>query len=51
MDECIWREEDNGDYICWETSCEKTFCMTEGTPKDNSYNYCPNCGGALVEKD
>ena len=31
---------------CWECSeCGLKFYLADGgTPKENSYNYCPNCG-------
>ena len=27
----------------------RMFCMTEDTPKRNDYNFCPGCGGTLIE--
>lgn len=40
----IEKEDFNGDtyYDCSE--CGESFCLIEGTPADNLYNYCPNCG-------
>ena len=33
------------DCDTWECSeCKDVFILLEGTPKDNNYNYCPNCG-------
>ena len=53
---CIWTLEEWHDY--WETACGQAFCMTTGTPHENTYNYwgadcpgcpdcrpCPECGG------
>lgn len=39
------------DYIIYEcNNCNEEWTFEEGTPKDNSYNYCPNCG-AKIKKD
>ena len=40
----IEKEDWNGDtyYDC--SVCGESFCLLEGTPTDNLYNYCPNCG-------
>ena len=33
------------DQDAWECSeCKDAFILFEGTPKDNNYNHCPNCG-------
>ncbi len=29
-------------YEC--TNCKEDWFLPDGTPKDNNYNYCPNCG-------
>ena len=34
-----WQE---GTYEC--SNCKAEFVLTEGTPEDNEYNFCPNCG-------
>lgn len=48
--ECTWTWDDNPDgYSCWETTCEESFCLIEGNPVDNLYNYCPSCGGKINE--
>ena len=49
----IEKEDFNGDtyYDCSE--CGESFCLIEGTPADNLYNYCPNCGsrnGSIVKE-
>jgi DNA-directed RNA polymerase subunit RPC12/RpoP len=49
-----WIEDTNGTYTdnhdTWECSeCGNAQILLEGTPKDNDYNYCPNCGAKMVE--
>ena len=47
----IEKEDFNGDtyYDCSE--CGESFCLMEGTPTDNLYNYCPNCGADMRESE
>lgn len=46
---CRWIEVT--DYDSWQCSeCKEYFCFTEGTPKDNGYYYCPNCGAKMRER-
>ena len=46
-----WIEKDGFDgdvhYDCSE--CGESFCLIDGTPTDNLYNYCPICGAKMVE--
>ena len=48
-----WIEQDGFDgdiyYDCSE--CGESFCLIDGTPTDNMYNYCPNCGARLESED
>lgn len=48
-----WIEKDglDGDiyYDCSE--CCESFCLIDGTPTDNLYNYCPNCGAKMTESE
>ena len=46
-----WIEKDGWDGdVYYECSvCEEPFCLIDGTPTDNMYNYCPNCGAKMVE--
>ena len=32
-------------YRC--SSCGEDFCFVEGSPADNLYKYCPNCGARM----
>lgn len=35
----------------WQCSnCKEEYVLEEGTPDDNFYNYCPNCG-AIMDGD
>ena len=47
----IEKEDFNGDtyYDCSE--CGESFCLIDGTPTDNLYNYCPNCGCRMQESE
>lgn len=38
-------EWDGGYYEC--SVCGEAFTFIEGTPKENLYNYCPNCGARM----
>lgn len=46
-----WIEKDGFDgdvyYDCSE--CGESWTTIEGTPWDNEWNYCPNCGAKMVE--
>lgn len=44
---CTWTEDDEG---TWWTECDEGFCLTDGTPSENSMNFCSYCGKKLVEK-
>ena len=46
-----WIEEDmfDGDVAYRCSKCNELFCLLEGTPWDNEYNFCPNCGARMVE--
>jgi len=44
---CTWVYDDNLDY--WDTLCEKGWCFTEGTPKQNRMKFCPFCGDKLKQ--
>ena len=37
--------EDWGVYEC--SVCQHEFMIIAGDPKDNSYNFCPNCGADM----
>lgn len=41
-----WQE---GTFRC--SSCQMEFVLLEGTPEDNEYNFCPNCGARMKGGD
>ena len=48
-----WIEQDDGwDGIYYECSvCKEPFTLIDGTPQDNLYNFCPNCGADMRGAD
>jgi hypothetical protein len=48
MKTCTWSCGDP-DMNLWNT-CGNEWQLTEGTPKENGMNFCPICGGVLIEE-
>ena len=48
-----WIEDDDGwDGVIWRCSeCDALFALTDGTPEENEYNFCPHCGADMREVD
>lgn len=48
-----WIEQEGWDGdVYYECSlCGEPFCLIEGTPTDNMYNFCPNCGAKMESED
>jgi hypothetical protein len=46
-----WVEVEFGwDDVYYDCSiCGESFCLIDGTPTDNLYNFCPNCGADMRE--
>ena len=42
-----WFETDV--YTC--SKCREDYVLVEGTPKENLWHYCPNCGAQMHEDD
>ena len=40
-----WFETDV--YTC--SKCRENYVLVEGTPKENLWHYCPNCGAKMDE--
>ena len=47
-----WIEQDDGwDGVYYQCSeCREPFILIDGTPADNQYNFCPNCGADLRQE-
>lgn len=43
----IEHEEWDGDMYYECSVCKEPYCLIDGTPTENLYNYCPNCGAHL----
>lgn len=44
-------DEDICGYLIYRCSnCNERFVLEEGTPLDNCYFYCPNCGAKMDEQ-
>lgn len=39
-----WFETDV--YTC--SKCRESYVLVEGTPKENLWHYCPNCGAKMM---
>jgi hypothetical protein len=44
-----WRQDisDPDSNVWWCDFCDEPYQLMEGTPKDNAYNFCPNCGADM----
>lgn len=40
-------EDYNGDVHYQCDQCKEEYFLMYGTPQDNAYNYCPNCGAKM----
>lgn len=40
-------DEENGVFQC--SNCKEEFVLISGSPKENKYEYCPNCGCKMDE--
>ena len=40
-------EDYNGDIHYQCNQCKNEFILIDGTPQDNDYKYCPNCGAKM----
>lgn len=49
-DPCGWEKqaEPDGDHF-WNTGCGRAFNFSAGDWRENSYRFCPGCGGKIIE--
>jgi len=48
--EWIVEEDMYGEPVYCCSNCNERFALAEGTPTDNCYFYCPNCGAEMAEQ-
>ena len=46
---CKWKMYDQDGWDYYNTSCGKANYFGYGTVKDNEYNFCPYCGGRIID--
>jgi len=46
---CEWKQCTSEYDTSWEGTCGAKWTIEHGTPKENVVNFCPQCGGKLVE--
>ena len=48
-----WIEEEmfDGEVVYKCSKCGGLYWLERGTPKDNKYNFCPNCGARMAESE
>lgn len=47
-DKCAWQPHDDVHMPgTWETPCGELYTFSEGTPKENNFNFCHHCGKAV----
>lgn len=50
-DYCSWKQDlpNVWEDDSWNTNCGDKFILIEGSPKENNFNFCPNCGRRIKE--
>ena len=43
---CTWQEDEDGVY---DTDCGNRFIVSEGTPAENSMEFCPYCAHRIKD--
>jgi rRNA maturation endonuclease Nob1 len=46
--QCLWVFEGDGRDDQWNATCGTAFIFGHGGPEQNSFHFCPFCGGALI---
>lgn len=44
-DACEWKQDFDGNY---DTDCDQSFTMIDGTPTENHMRFCCYCGKGLL---
>lgn len=44
-----WEDYEENTWQCSE--CGEQFYLEDGTPQENEYRYCPNCGAKMDEEE
>ncbi len=42
---CTWKHDD--DEGSWDAECGERWSITEGTPEENNFRFCPGCGKTI----
>ena len=42
---CAWHYSNDADY--WQTDCGRPFYLTDGTPAEHGFKFCPFCGNEI----
>jgi hypothetical protein len=50
-DTCEWKEDHDGSYDFWMTSCGHAYNFEAGDPCENNFDYCPFCGKKIKLED
>ena len=51
IDDCVWKKDPTNEYNVYDTLCYESFGITDGTPRDNNFKFCPYCGGKIVNEE
>ena len=49
--EWVERDEYYDDIVYRCSACRTDFCLFEGTPQENEWNFCPMCGADMRGSD
>lgn len=46
---CEWKQCTSEYDTSWEGTCGVKWLLIDGTPTENHMQFCPQCGGKLIE--
>lgn len=52
MSPCLWSRKLEDDFFnehCYHTSCDIVYYFGSGYFKDETFKFCPYCGGHIVD--